>query len=133
MLPANKIDTLNWNKVPNGVIKNYKIYRDTIPQASILIDSISGLNTTYINKTGLSLNVKYFYRIKAVNNNGIESEFSNELSATPFNTLPRTITLANKTFNNVGEFNFVRSNYSALGSIDPDGKITDYKWFVNDS
>ena len=133
LLPANKIDTLNWNKVPNGVIKNYKIYRDTIPQASILIDSISGLNTTYINKTGLSLNVKYFYRIKAVNNNGIESEFSNELSATPFNTLPRTITLANKTFNNVGEFNFVRSNYSALGSIDPDGKITDYKWFVNDS
>ena len=133
LLPANKIDTLNWRKVANGIIKNYKIYRDTIPQATSLIDSISGESSTYINKTGLSLNVKYYYRIKAVNNNGIESDFSNELSATPFNTLPKTITLTNKTFNNVGEFNFVRSNYSAVGSIDPDGKIADYKWFVNDS
>jgi outer membrane protein assembly factor BamB/fibronectin type 3 domain-containing protein len=131
--PSNKIDTLNWSVISSNNIKYFKIYRDTISDPTIILDSISGAFRTYIDTINLKLNKKYYYKIIIGNNQNIESDFSNILSATPFNTLPRTILLSNKTFNNVGEFNFVRSNYSAVGSIDPDGKIVDYKWFVNDS
>lgn len=41
--------------------------------------------------------------------------------------------MENKVFDNVGEYNFVRSTYSSLGSKDLDGKIVNYNWYVNDS
>ena len=131
--PSNKIDTLNWSVLSSNNIKYFKIYRDTIANPQVVLDSITGSLRSYIDTTKLQLNKKYYYTLITGNNENIESVYSNELSATPFNTLPKTITLTNKTFNNVGEFNFVRSNYSAVGSNDPDGKIADYKWFVNDS
>lgn len=131
--PANKIDTLAWSVQSPNNIKYFKIYRDTIRNPIMLLDSIAGSVRTYIDTNGLRLNVKYYYRIVSGNNQNIESDYSNELSATPFNRLPKAVSLSNKTFNNVGEFNYVRTNYSAVGSVDPDGQITSYKWFVNDS
>ena len=131
--PSNKIDTLSWNKVNNGTIKFYKIYRDTIATPTKLIDSVAGDKLSYIDTAGLSLNVKYFYRLKAVNNLGIESDYSNVLFATPFNTKPVPVSLISKTFDNTGEYNSIRLVYSATGSVDPDGKIIGYKWYVNDS
>ena len=131
--PSNKRDTLSWSVQSPKNIKYFKIYRDTIQNPLILIDSIESSFRSYIDTTNLKISTKYYYRIIAGNNENIESNYSNELFATPFNTLPRTISLANKTFSNVGEFNYVRSNYSALGSIDPDGSIVNYTWFVNDS
>ena len=130
---GNRVDTISWSIKNTTNVKYFKIYRDTIANPQIVLDSIAGSLRTYIDTTKLQLNKKYYYSLITGNNENIESTYSNELSATPFNTLPRTIALTNKSFNNVGEFNYVRSNYSAVGSIDPDGKITDYKWYVNDS
>jgi fibronectin type 3 domain-containing protein len=131
--PSNKRDTLVWSVQSPNNIKYFKIYRDTARNPVKLLDSIAGSLRTYIDTNGLKLNIKYYYRIVSGNNQNIESDYSNELSATPFNTLPKAVSLSNKTFNNVGEFNFVRTNYTAVGSVDPDGQINSYKWFVNDS
>jgi len=131
--PSNKRDTLFWSVQSPNNIKYFKIYRDTARIPVKLLDSIAGSLRTYIDTNGLKLNIKYFYRIVSGNNQNVESDYSNELSATPFNTLPKAVSLSNKSFNNVGEFNFVRTNYTAVGSVDPDGQITSYKWFVNDS
>jgi outer membrane protein assembly factor BamB len=62
-----------------------------------------------------------------------ESVYSNVLAATPFNSKPSVKKFENKTFNNVGEYNFIRATYSSYGSVDKDGRITKYEWFVNDS
>jgi gliding motility-associated-like protein len=131
--PANKQDTLSWTN-PNGFnIAYFKIYRDTAAGASVLIDSVPGTQLQYLDTLGLELNRRYYYRIKAVNTQGIHSDFSNEMSAVPFNKRPENTTLPNKEFPNVGEFNFVRCVYSAQGSYDPDGQIVAYQWYVNDS
>lgn len=131
--PANKRDTLSWSVLSANNIKYFKIFRDTLRNPTKLLDSIAGTLRAYVDTNNLKLNIKYYYKIIAGNNQNIESDFSNELSATPFNTLPKAVSLSNKIYNNVGEFNFVRTNYSAVGSVDPDGKITTYNWFVNDS
>ena len=133
VMPSNRIDTLKWSVQSSNNIKYFKIFRDTISSPKILLDSISGSLRTYIDTTKLQLNKKYYYSIITGNNENIESEYSNTLSATPFNTKPKTVSLNNKSYNNVGEFNYVRTTYSANGSIDIDGKVSDYKWYVNDS
>jgi DNA gyrase/topoisomerase IV subunit B len=78
-------------------------------------------------------NQKYFYSIQLFNSQGIKSAYATSKNAIPFNTKPKTASLENKVFNNVGEYNFVRSTYSSLGSKDLDGKIVNYNWYVNDS
>jgi hypothetical protein len=130
---GNKIDTLFWTTNSNKNIKYFKIYRDTLINPSKLIDSISGKVNTYIDKSTLQLNRKYYYRMVAGNFENEESEYSNVLEAIPFNSRPTVIKFENKTFNNVGEYNFIRATYSSYGSKDIDGKITKYEWFVNDS
>ncbi len=131
--PGNKIDTLLWAINSNKNIKYVKIYRDILPNPTLLIDSISGKLNLYIDKTDLKLNQKYYYRIVAGNFENEESEYSNVLTATPFNLNPLVKKFENKTFNDVGEYNFIRATYSSYGSKDSDGLITKYEWFVNDS
>ena len=133
ILPGNKVDTLKWSIGGSKNIKYFKIYADTVTNPIKLKDSISGLLNTYIDKVNLQLNVKYFYRIVAGNQENIESDFSNTLNVVPINSLPKAIKLANKTVQNAGEFNFVKLSYSSNGSIDTDGKITSFNWYVNDS
>jgi parallel beta-helix repeat protein len=130
---GNKIDTLFWSVNSNKNIKYFKIFRDTVINPNILIDSIPGSLDTYIDKVGLQLNQKYFYRIVAGNFENEESGFSNVLNATPFNANPIVKKFEDKTFNDIGEYNFIRATYSSFGSKDPDGFITKYEWFVNDS
>jgi hypothetical protein len=131
--PSNKIDTLNWSVLSSNNIKYFKIYRDTISSPQVLIDSIAGSLRKYIDTTNLQLNKKYFYTIITGNNENIESSYSNVSFATPFNTKPKAVALGNKTYNSVGEYNYVRTTYSSTGSSDNDGKIVDFKWYVNDS
>ena len=133
ILPGNKVDTLKWTIGGSKNIKYFKIYSDTVTNPTKLKDSISGLLDTYIDKANLLLNVKYFYRIVAGNQENIESDFSNILSVVPINSLPKAIKLVNKTIQNAGEFNFVKLSYSSSGSIDTDGKISSFNWYVNDS
>jgi parallel beta-helix repeat protein len=136
VIAANKNDTLKFT-IPS--IKNIsKIYilRDTVDNPVKIIDSISNVTSivyTYIDTLQLKLNQKYFYSLQLFNSQGIKSSYSTSKNATPFNTRPKTASLENKVFNNVGEYNFVRSTYSSLGSKDLDGKIVNYNWYVNDS
>jgi hypothetical protein len=131
--PSNRIDTIKWSVQSSNNIKYFKIFRDTVTNPKVLLDSISSTLRTYIDTSKLQLNKKYFYSIITGNNENIESGFSNVLSATPFNTNPKTVALINKTYNNVGEFNYVRTTYSSSGSLDIDGRVANYKWYVNDS
>ena len=131
--PSNKIDTLKWSVFSSSNIKYFKIYRDTVNNPIKLIDSINSSLRLYIDTTKLNLNQKYYYRIITGNNENVESDYSNILNATPFNTKPRAIKFSDKNYNNVGEFNYVRTTYSSTGSVDIDGKIVDFKWYVNDS
>jgi outer membrane protein assembly factor BamB len=130
---GNKVDTLKWSVVNSNNLKYFKIYSDTINNPTKLKDSISGALSTYIDKTNLQLNIKYYYRIIAGNQQNIESDYSNILAATPINTLPKAVKLANKTVQNSGEYNFVKLSYSGSGSYDLDGSIASYNWYVNDS
>jgi len=124
---------LKWSNVDTAKIKFIKIYRDTIALPTKLIDSISGKLLQYNDNLNIQVNQKYFYRLIAVNNALVESDFSNVISGTPFNTLPKATKLIDKEIKNVGEYNFVKLTYSASGTKDPDGTISKYLWYVNDS
>jgi hypothetical protein len=136
VIAANKNDTLKFT-IPS--IKNIsKIYilRDTVDNPVKIIDSISSVTSlvnTYNDTIQLKLNQKYFYSIQLFNSQGVKSAYATSKNATPYNTKPKTASLENKVFDNVGEYNFVRSTYSSLGSKDLDGKIVNYNWYVNDS
>jgi hypothetical protein len=124
---------LYWTNKDTANTKYVKIYRDSIGVTDMLIDSIAGNQLSYIDSRKLVLNQKYYYRIKLGNYENIESDTSNMLNATPINTLPKAVKLSNKSIQNVGEYNFIKLSYSASGSIDTDGNITSYNWYVNDS
>jgi len=130
---GNRVDTIIWSIKNTTNVKYFKIYRDTVTNPIKLLDSISGSLSTYIDKISLQLNIKYYYRIIAGNQQNIESDYSNILAATPTNTLPKAIKLVNKTVQNSGEYNFVKLSYSGSGSYDFDGSIASYNWYVNDS
>lgn len=96
-LTANAVSSstinLSWS-VPSSdggsAITNYKIYRSTSTNPTILINTINA-TTTYSN-SGLIADTTYYYRVKAVNGIG-DSDYSNEAS---------TMTLGPITFNYIG-------------------------------
>ena len=133
LMMGNKIDTLFWTVANSTNLKYFKIYRDTVAEPVKLLDSIAGNLTTYIDTNKLQLNVRYYYRIIAGNNQNLESDYSNILNGKPFNRPPVVTKLLDKTFPNVGEFNSVRTTFSAVGSSDVDGSISSFRWYVNDS
>ena len=124
---------LYWTNKDTANTKYVKIYRDSLGATNKLIDSIAGNQLSYKDSKNVILSQKYYYRIKFGNYENIESDSSNILNATPVNTLPKAIKLANKTVQNSGEYNFVKLSYSGSGSYDLDGSIASYNWYVNDS
>ena len=48
-------------------------------------------------------------------------------------TKPISLKLQSKTFANSGEYNLIKTSFTASGSKDLDGSIVDYKWYINDS
>lgn len=132
--PGNKKDTLIWT-LRGDSARYYKsyIYRDTVPNPTILLDSVNNSTSFYIDTNHLRLNVKYYYRIKAVNIEKIISDYSINLSAIPYNIKPVAKGLVDKAYKDVGIYSSVRLNQTSLNSFDVDGKIVNVKWFVNDS
>ncbi len=133
VLPANKKSLLKFNLSSWKNISKIYILRDTVISPQKIIDSSNVFITQYLDTLNLKLNKNYYYSLRLINNQGVSSDFASSVVSIPFNLKPQTKALLDKTFNNVGEFNFVRSIYSSSGSKDLDGKITNYKWFVNDS
>jgi len=131
---GNKVDTLVWTYGDTTNIKSFKIYRGLTTNPTVLIDSVSGSKTSYIDKSNLLLNTTYHYRIKAVSKDNVESEFSISRSIILVNKLPKAVSLISKTIKDAGEFNFIKVTIDGYtGSNDTDGKISNYTWFVNDS
>lgn len=133
IIAGNKTNTLKFTLPSDKYISKIYVLRDTLPNPISIIDSSTKVITEYVDKQSLLLNKKYYYALRLVNFDNIKSELSVIKSGTPFNTKPQAIKLNSKSFNNVGEFNTVRTTYSASGSKDPDGTITKYDWYVNDS
>jgi len=131
--PGNKRDTLVWSNPNSTNIASFRIYRSRDTVNKTLLVTVPGTQLSYIDTNGLMLDSTYYYWITAVNQVGTVSAYSNRLSGKPFNKRPITVILQNKTFDNVGEFNFVRCVYSMIGSVDPDGQIVSHQWYVNDS
>jgi gliding motility-associated-like protein len=131
--PGNKRDTLTWSNPNSTNIASFRIYRSRDTVNRTLLVSVPGTQLSYIDTNALMLDSTYYYWITAVNQVGTVSAYSNRLSGKPFNKRPQTVSLQNKTFDNVGEFNFVRCVYSMIGSVDPDGQIVSHQWYVNDS
>ncbi len=130
---GNKIDTLSWSYSDTTVIKYYRIYRDTLDAPTKLIDSVSSDKLNYIDSKSLLLNTKYYYRISAVDNNGIESEFSSTRNIILTNKKPIVAVLNDKIIKDAGENNFVKQTLDGSSSSDVDGTIVSYNWYVNDS
>jgi alpha-tubulin suppressor-like RCC1 family protein len=89
----NKI-TLTWTQSSFTGLNKYKLYRSTKPisdTATIgLVTDTLGAKTLSYRDSGLTNLTRYYYRIKSVNSSGVESGFSNELSARP-NTPPSVV------------------------------------------
>jgi hypothetical protein len=131
---GNKVDTLSWSLRGDSLrYKKTYIYRDTLPLPEKLIDSVNGAISKYIDNKNLEINKKYYYRIRVENIEGSFSDYSNIISAIPFNTKPIAKGLISKSFSNVGFFNKVRISQSSVNCNDPDGRIEKIKWYVNDS
>ena len=130
---GNKVDTISWSIKSTSNIKYFKIYRDTTNNPVKLLDSISKDIRSYIDTSRLVLNKKYYYRVVVGNVTNIESDYSNSIYSTPYNTKPVSVKLQSKTFANIGKYNLIKTSFSATGSKDLDGSIIDYKWFINDS
>lgn len=130
---GNKVDTLNWSLSDANRIKYFKIIRYTNTDAIIVLDSVDANKRSYVDNKNLNLNTKYYYKVVAGNMDNVESEISNIISATPFNTRPRAVVLSSQSFSNSQDTSSINYTYSATGSTDADGVITEYRWFINDS
>jgi len=133
ILPGNKRDTLNWQTDSTQNINYTRIYRDTINPPLILLDSVTPNTHQYIDVSNLKLKHKYYYRLLPINFNNITGFYSKVDSTSPFNLPPIPSSLTSRTIENAGENNFVKLMKSAAGSYDPDGKIINYSWYINDS
>jgi hypothetical protein len=75
---------LTWSMSTDPYFRRYRIYDDTIPHPVSLADSTNGGNADTARTIGhLSNGVAYFFRITTVNIYGFESDYSNEVTATP--------------------------------------------------
>lgn len=82
---ADKKIYLKWKKVTDSDIRTYRIYGGTSANPATKIDSTTpgNLNDTVKTITGVTNGQIYYYRITAVDSNGQESPYSNEVQIAP--------------------------------------------------
>ncbi len=82
--PGNQAVTLRWNQNPEPDFLRYRIYFDTNPHPAVPTDSTTnGSADTVKTINGLTDGTTYHFRITAVDSAGLESQYSDEISATP--------------------------------------------------
>lgn len=84
--PSNQQVTLTWQPNTETYLNQYHIYRGTSSPAQTLIDSILAgtIEDTVYTDSSLTNGQPYYYRITAVDTAVEESDFSGEVSATPY-------------------------------------------------
>ena len=128
---SNKSIKIDWTATDISNINSFRIYRDSLGTPGTLIDTVLSNKLTYTNT--VVNGTRYYYRIKAYDNYGLLSEYSNILNAAAVNVKPVAATLSNKIIDSIGFNNFVKLKFSASTSSDADGSISAYNWYVNDS
>jgi hypothetical protein len=82
--PLDRSIRLVWQACSDSTVDHYRIYVDTIPAPQVIWDSTSGGRFDTIRTIiNLQNGFRYYIRITAVDYRGIESDFSNEISAVP--------------------------------------------------
>ncbi len=74
---------LRWRRNVESDFGKYRVFGGISANPVTLVDSVNTITDTVQTVSGLPNNVQYFFRITAVDLDGNESDFSNELSATP--------------------------------------------------
>lgn len=126
----NKQLVINWTSADTTNTKFFKLFKDTIPNPTKLVDSFSNKTTSY--NDSVSNNVKYFYRLTSIGLTNIESEYSNELFGIALNNKPIAAKFIDRVVDSIGLNSYLKLKYSANTSSDTDGTIVSYKWIVND-
>ena len=85
---------LIWNQNTEGDFLRYRIYMDTSPVPTAVIDSTNAIGDTTVSISGLSPGTTYYFRITAVDEGLRESGFSNEVNVTPADNSLMTDSLA---------------------------------------
>jgi hypothetical protein len=84
-IPGNKQVTLQWSQNVEPDFLRYCIYKSLSPDTAELIDSTrGGVADTSRVIDGLENGVKYYFSVTAVDSTLNESDYSNQVSATPF-------------------------------------------------
>ncbi len=89
-LGDNQQVTLSWSPNSEDDLASYNIYRGSASPAQTLLATVtvtSSPDTAYTDNT-VTNDSTYFYRITAVDLDGDESEYSNEVEVTPYNSIP---------------------------------------------
>jgi hypothetical protein len=126
----NKRLTINWSSTDTANTKWFKLFKDTVPNPTKLVDSFSNKITKY--NDSVTNNVKYFYRLTAIGLTNLESDYSNELFGIALNTKPTAARFTDRVVDSIGLNSYLKIRYSASASSDTDGSIVSYKWLVND-
>ena len=120
--------TLKWSgREIRPYFKCYRIYCSTSSPASTLIDSTTkGVSDTVYNVTGLTNGVTYYFRVTSVNaERGIESLFSNEVSATPIDYAGTFLSITDIPNDQGGQVR-IKLQRSPLDSLNSTPQITSY-------
>ncbi|HPJ12060.1 MAG TPA: stalk domain-containing protein [Caldisericia bacterium] len=105
---------LKWRKYP--AIWSIYVYRSTVSQDEMVrIASVRGTEEQYIDDT-VQNGVMYYYSLKAVSEDGLLSDFSNELSIVP---MPASLQILKE--NSITVFHPV---FDIQGKADPKAKLT---------
>jgi hypothetical protein len=123
--------TLRWHKNSESDFLRYRIYGGTSSNPTTKIDSVFSITDTVKTIVGLTNGVTYYFRITAVDTGLLQSEYSNELSATPTNQPPVAVGLTDVYLPNEGRKLTTQLSFSSVGSYDPDGTINSIYWYVN--
>ena len=94
-LAGNGRITLTWSANNDHDLQKYNIYWGTSANPATLLTGVNKLDTTYTH-TGLTNGIIYYYRITAVDDDGNESGYSNEVSAEPLSAIQVVSTNPNK-------------------------------------
>lgn len=127
---SNKKVTMKWTKVTDSDMGIYRIYRSLNNVDYVKIDSVSKAYDTYSDLTVENFK-KYYYQVCAVDTNLNEGARSTVIIGEPVNVSPIIQQITDITDHTISTFKVTKlMNQDA--SKDPDGTLTQFKWYVND-
>lgn len=93
---------LIWDANTEDDMAYYRVFRGNSAQADSLIGTVTHPNTVYVDNK-IQPGVLYYYRLKAVDQTELESDFSEVVSA----AIPRISSIKNQTINQGGNFEVI--------------------------